>query len=304
MNTPLHDITPLWHSLPLSRVAGLQIHLKVEALQPIGSFKIRGIGRLCSLAAAKGARRFVSSSGGNAGIATAYAGCRLGIPVSVFTFANVPKAAIARMREFGADVVEAGATWDAAHQAAGHLAETENAVYIHPFDHPDLWQGHSTLIDEHVDASYVPDVLVCSVCGGGLLTGLIQGLARHQLHPHIITVETHHTASLKASLEAGRLVRFELRPSVAKTLAASQVAEQAFVSARDYGVEPIAVSDQEALDACRRFALDHRLLVEPSAGAALAVAYERLGSLKNYQRALIVVCGGAGISLKQDIFDY
>jgi len=91
---------------------------------------------------------------------------------------------------------------------------------------------------------------------------------------------------------------------VAKTLAASQVAEQAFISARDYGVEPIAVSDQEALDACRQFALDHRLLVEPSAGAALAVAYERLGSLPNHQRALIVVCGGAGISLKQDIFDY
>ena len=105
----LHTVTPVWHSLPISRIAGRPVHLKMEALQPVGSFKIRGIGHLCQNAVAGGARHFVSSSGGNAGVAAAYAGRELGVRTTVFVFHGVPDTARQRMEEYGAEVVVASA---------------------------------------------------------------------------------------------------------------------------------------------------------------------------------------------------
>ena len=80
---PLHIETPLFESRPLSILAGRSVWLKMEALQPPGSFKIRGIGFACQEYARRGAKRFISSSGGNAGITVAYAGRYLSIPVIV-----------------------------------------------------------------------------------------------------------------------------------------------------------------------------------------------------------------------------
>jgi len=79
----LHIHTPLIESRPLSLAAGRNIWLKLDALQPCGSFKLRGVGHACEVHHARGARHFVSSSGGNAGLAVAYAGRKLGVPVTV-----------------------------------------------------------------------------------------------------------------------------------------------------------------------------------------------------------------------------
>src|SRR6266571_5306111 len=92
---PLHIQTPLLISTPISAAFGHQVLLKMDALQPSGSFKMRGIGHACEVYAARGAKRFVSSSGGNAGIAVAVAGRQLGIPVTVV----VPETTGARARD-------------------------------------------------------------------------------------------------------------------------------------------------------------------------------------------------------------
>ena len=83
MNPPLHIQTPHFQSPAMTRSAGRDVWLKVEAMQPPGSFKIRGIGLACQEYASRGAGRFISSSGGNAGLAVAYAGRRIGVPVIV-----------------------------------------------------------------------------------------------------------------------------------------------------------------------------------------------------------------------------
>lgn len=301
----LHEVTPLCHSLPLSKAAGRKVWLKMEALQPIGSFKIRGIGLLCAKAAADGARHFVSSSGGNAGVAAAYAGRALGIPVTVFVFAGVPETAKQRMEEYGARVVIAGPSWQEAHEAASALAEREGAFYVHPFDHPDIWRGHSTLVDEVVAQGAKPGLVVVSVGGGGLLAGLLEGLDRNGLgSTKILAVETFGTESFHQAQKAGHLVRLPRINSVAKTLGAAQVAEAAFERARLHDVESLVVTDEQALRACRQFALDHRMLVEPAAGASLAAAYETLGAVGKAEDVLIIVCGGVGIALRDEVFAY
>ncbi len=138
-----------------------------------------------------------------------------------------------------------------------------------------------------------------SVGGGGLLSGVVEGLARNGWHDvPVLAVETEGAASLHAAMQAGRTVELERIDSVATSLGAKRVAEQALACARQHPVQSHLVSDRAALEACERFLLDHRVLVEPACGAALALAYTP-GALGSYQNVLVVVCGGATATLEQ-----
>ncbi len=173
------------------------------------------------------------------------------------------------------------------------------ALYVSPFDHPLIWQGHSTLIDEIVEEIGAPDAIVLSVGGGGLLCGVLQGLQRHDLGATpVIAVETEGTASLAASLKAGELVTLDKITGVAKSLGAKTVAQQAFEWSRQYPVQSVVVTDAEAITACLRFADEHRCLVEPACGASLSVAYQRHEVLASARRIVVIVCGGIGTSLE------
>ncbi|WP_243056003.1 pyridoxal-phosphate dependent enzyme [Pseudomonas sp. BP01] len=294
----LHIHTPLIESRSISLAAGRNIWLKLDALQPCGSFKLRGVGHACEVHQARGAQQFISSSGGNAGLAVAYAGRKLGVPVTVV----VPETTTGRAKELlrleDANVVVHGSSW----QEANALAQTlvgPNDAFIHPFDDPLLWAGHASLIDEVAEAGVKPDAVVLSVGGGGLLSGVVQGLQRNGWGDvPVLAVETHGAASLHAAMQAGHSVELERIASVATSLGAKRVADQALACAQQHPVHSHLVSDRAALEACERFLLDHRVLVEPACGAALALAYAP-GALAQYQNVLVVVCGGATATLEQ-----
>jgi L-serine/L-threonine ammonia-lyase len=296
---PLHLETPLFESQALSRISGRPIWLKLEAVQPPGSFKIRGIGLACREYARRGARRFISSSGGNAGIAVAYAGRKLGVPVVVVVPQTTSDTAKSKILQEDAEVIVHGATWDEANARALSMIGASDA-FLHPFDDPLLWQGHSTMVDEVVRAGVRPAVIVLSVGGGGLLSGVVQGLQRHGWNDvPIIAVETRGADSLARSLSAGRRVRLERITSIATTLGALQVCEQAFACARQHPLRSVVVSDRAAVTACRRFVADHRLVTEPACGASLAAVYDGVPEIEGCDSALVIVCGGAGVSMEQ-----
>jgi len=297
---PLHIRTPLIESFPLSERTGRRIWLKMENLQPTGSFKIRGIGLLCEQGKRDGVGRFISSSGGNAGCAAAYAGRQLGIQTTVFVPETTPPDARRKIALQGAEVKVTGNVWDEADLEARALAEKVDGLYISPFDHPLIWEGHATIVDEIADETDKPDAIVLSVGGGGLLCGVIEGLQRNgwQNVP-ILAVETEGTASLAASLAQGRLVTLDKITGVATSLGAKTVAQGAFERARRHPVQSIIVTDAEAIDACVRFADEHRCLVEPACGASLALAYSRPESLAGAESVVIIVCGGIGITLNK-----
>ncbi|GAA4117924.1 pyridoxal-phosphate dependent enzyme [Aminobacter aganoensis] len=295
----LHLNTPLLESRPLSLAAGRSVWLKMDALQPPGSFKIRGIGAACEHHASSGKRRFISSSGGNAGIAVAYAGRRLSIPVSVFVPETTTDRAKALIRQEGAEVIVHGASWQEANERALSALDAETA-FIHPFDDPLLWAGHATMIDEVVASGLSFDAVALSVGGGGLMAGVAQGLARNDLaHVPIIAVETDGAASLAAAMTAGWRVQLPAITSIATSLGARVVSERAFELAQSRAVESVIVQDRAAVEACLRFVDDHRVLVEPACGATLALAYTHPASLARFERVLMVVCGGATATLAQ-----
>jgi L-serine/L-threonine ammonia-lyase len=271
----------------------------MEALQPPGSFKIRGIGLACETHARHGATRFVSSSGGNAGIAVAHAGRRLGVAVTVVVPESTSARAISLIREEGAELIVHGASWQEAHARAQTLLGADDA-FVHPFDDPLLWDGHASLIDEVASAGIEPDAVVLSVGGGGLLCGVVQGLRRNGWdRVPVVAVETEGADSLAQSLRSGRRVELDAITSLATSLGAKQVCAQAFDWAGRHPISSVVVSDHAAVQACERFIDDHRVVVEPACGAALALAYDAAPALAAFASVLIVVCGGATATAAQ-----
>ena len=182
---------------------------------------------------------------------------------------------------------------------ATSLVEPDDA-YLHPFDDALLWRGHATLIDECAKSGLVPDAVVLSVGGGGLLCGVAEGIRRNGwTSTHIVAVETDGAASFNAAIAASQPVTLDHITSVATSLGAKRVCDQAMRVAAEHAVTSVVISDRAALDACERFLADHRILVEPSCGAALAVVYDAAPALEPFKTVLAVVCGGATATLEQ-----
>jgi L-serine/L-threonine ammonia-lyase len=283
----------------MSAESGRSIWLKLDALQPTGSFKIRGLGRACEQHASRGARRFISSSGGNAGIAVAYAGRALGIPVSVVVPETTSERAKLLIRREGAELIVHGSSWKEANEMAQTMVSDTDA-FLHPFDDPLVWQGNATLVVEVANSPLQPDAVVVSVGGGGLLCGIVEGLClAGWTNVPIITAETEGSASFAQSVKAGRRITLEKMTSVATSLGAKEVCEEAFRAAQTHPIRCATVSDRVAVSACVRFLDDHRMLVEPACGAALALAYENAPELAGLEKVLVVVCGGATTTWEQ-----
>ena len=297
--THLHIETPLFASRALTLRSGKETWLKFESLQPTGSFKIRGIGYACQEYVRQGAKRFVSSSGGNAGIAAAYAGRRLGVPVVVVVPETTTTRAKDRIRNEGANVIVHGASWQEANTLALSML-TETDFFIHPFDDPLLWQGHASMIDEIAASGVKPEAVVLSVGGGGLLCGVIEGLHRnHWTDVPVVAVETEGADSFAASVREGRLVELAAITSIATSLGARQVCRQAYEWPKTHPIINVVVSDISAVAACRQFIDDHQMVVEPACGASLAAVYDDVPEISAFRSVLVVVCGGVTSAISQ-----
>ena len=227
---------------------------------------------------------------------------------------------VAKIRAAGADeVVQYGATWKEADTYLRDVvirkaaAKGEEGVYVPPFDHPDIWAGNETLVDE-VDAQMealgegAPDVVVCSVGGGGLFNGVVQGVEKrtHWSETTVLAVETKGADSLAQSLEQGEQITLPGITSLATSLGATRVSERTFELASKHRgsgrVKSAVLTDAEAAMGCWRFADDERALVELACGVNIALCCggrlaRALGrKIKKDEKVLLVVCGGQNVT--------
>lgn len=278
---------------------------------------------------------FYCSSGGNAGLACATAAATLLQPCTIVVPLTTPGYMVDKLRSLGAEVVQTGANWAV---ADAHLREnllskdTERGVYVPPFDHPHVWAGAAGMVDEMVrqvgalgrpgglgtgqivEEEARVDAIVCSVGGGGLLCGIMEGIdrlvqARNEMGtPRVLAVETVGADSLDASIKAGKLVALPAITSIATSLGAPTVAARALQWTQEAEhLSNLVVSDADAVMGSLRFADDVRMLVEPACGAAICPAYN--GQLRKCLRdgltdeewsrknVVLVVCGGSLVSL-------
>ena len=286
-------------SLALSQYINGNVWLKIEAMQPSGSFKTRGIGLACREYISNGAGRLVTSSGGNAGLAVAYAGRKYGVKTTVVVPETTTQKAIELIKAEQAEVIIEGASWDESHRYASNLHKGESA-YIHPFDDPLVWNGHATMMDEIAASELTPDAVVLSVGGGGLLCGVLEGLHRNGwTDVPVVAVETEGADSLHQAVLADQLISLTAIESIATTLGAKRVTQTALGWTRKHNVITHVVSDLDAVEACAKFLDHHRILVEPACGASLSTIYQPIESLQDKQNVLVIACGGVGVSIAQ-----
>jgi L-serine/L-threonine ammonia-lyase len=203
-----------------------------------------------------------------------------------------------RIAALGANVIVFGAAWDEANEHALALARERGGAYLHAFDDPDIRDGHATLIDECVADGVEFDAVVCSVGGGGLLAGIVQGLQRNgRRGVPVIAVETEGAASYAAALAAGQPVALPALTSIATSLGARRVCRRAVDLAREHEIVSLTVTDAQAVAACLNFADEFRVLVEPACGATLAALDVHPERFARFERVLVEVCGGIGVSL-------
>ncbi|QUC21650.1 uncharacterized protein UV8b_05893 [Ustilaginoidea virens] len=309
------------------------VFLKLENLQPAASFKSRGIGNfvLSKLAAATAAAQagaaaapggapprphFYCSSGGNAGLACVHAAVTLGCDATVVVPLSTPDSTVGKLRQAGAArVLRLGASWQ---EADDYLTQTLMAdaraagqapVYVPPFDAPEVWDGNAGIVREI--ARQLPllrepaprlDAVVCSVGGGGLLCGIVQGLDELGLsRTKVVAVETEGADSLAQAVAAGGLVTLPCISSLATSLGARRVCQQALDYAARGSVANLVLSDAEAAAACRRFLDEERLLVELACAVCPAVCYagklaDAVPGLTEDSVVVVVVCGGSNVS--------
>jgi threonine dehydratase len=268
--------TPVAGSRALSESCGGPVWLKCENLQRTGSFKIRGAyTRLARLDAAQRAGGVVAASAGNHAQGVALAAQMLGITATVFMpeRAAIPK--VGATRGYGAQVHLVGETIDGSIAAATEFAERTGAVFVHPFDHPDIIAGQGTVGLEVLEQ--VPDVRTVLVCtgGGGLLGGIAAAVKAQRPDVSVVGVQAEGAAAWPASLDAGAPQALARMRTIADGIAVGRPGDITFPQVAAL-VDDILTVDEDALSRALLHCLERaKLLVEPAGAAAVAALLEQ-----------------------------
>ncbi|MFA1541012.1 threonine/serine dehydratase [Actinomadura monticuli] len=266
--------------------------LKLELAQHTGSFKARGA--FNHILAARDEGRLpdtgvVAASGGNAGLAFAYAAAEAGVPAEVFVPETAPAVKVARLRALGAAVVQVGTRYAEAQDAAVKRAADTGALLCHAYDLPEVCAGQGTLGLEILEQTGGEvDTVLIAVGGGGLMAGVaaaLEGRAR------VVGVEPETIPTLERALHAGRPVDVDVCGVAADSLGATRLGEIAFSVASRTGVRPLLVTDEAIIEARRHLWDEYRLVVEHGTAAALAALRTGAHRPAPDERVLVVLCG-------------
>ncbi|MFJ5962212.1 threonine/serine dehydratase [Pseudarthrobacter oxydans] len=268
------------------------VWFKCEFMQHTGTFKARGALNRIFAAKERGELKpevgVVVASGGNAGLANAYAAAQLGVPATVFVPAAAPAVKVRKLKAIGATVVQGGAEYADAYQAAiGHARET-GAVYCHAYDQPEIAAGAGTVGLELLDQVGGVDTVLVAVGGGGLMAGIaaaVEGRAR------VVAVEPDSAPTLNAALAAGEPVDVPVAGIAADSLGARRIGDIGYSVAVRAGVESVLVSDADIIEARTKLWDGYRIVVEHGAAAAYAALTSGAYTQGVGERVAVILCG-------------
>ena len=273
--------TPLLHSRLLSEMVGGPVYLKCENLQRTGSFKIRGAYvRIARLTEAERAGGVVAASAGNHAQGVALAASLLGCKATVFMPEGAPLPKVAATKAYGAEVIFPGPTVDDCLEAAEVHAKEQGAVFIHPFDHPDVVAGQGTIGLEIIEQRPDVQTIVAATGGGGLVAGI--AVAAKELRPDVkvIGVQAKRAAAFPPSLAATRPMRVEIGPTMADGIAVGRPGDLTFEHVSKL-VDAVVTVSEESLSQALLLCLERaKQVVEPAGAAGVAAMLEHAYAFK------------------------
>jgi threonine dehydratase len=264
---------------------------KLEHLQHTGSFKPRGAFNRLLTAKENGeltGQGIVAASGGNAGLAAAYAARELGVPARIFIPTTTPDAKVAKLRTLGADIVQVGNEYAEAYQAALDAQRESGALLVHAYDQPEVVAGQGTIGLELLEQAGMFDTVLIAVGGGGLIAGIATAIGDNA---QVIGVEPELAPTMHTALEAGGPVDVQVGGIAADSLGGRRLGDLAFAAIREYGVRSLLVGEDAIVAARKELWLDHHLAVEHGAAVAYAALKSGVYRPAGGERVVVVVCG-------------
>jgi threonine dehydratase len=269
------------------------LRLKLENLQVSGSFKARGaFNNLLQADLDQRRRGVVTASGGNHGLAIAYAATKLGMPATIYLPETAGADRVARIAAWGAQVVQHGRNWDDAHARAQEHASREGLLYVHPFDADRTLHGTGALGLELLDDLPEVDCVLIAIGGGGLIAGMASAIKQTRPNVRIIGVEPTGAASMQAAVQAGRVVELARTDTIADTLSPRAVCDRTLTLTQRYVDEIALVSDAQMVAAMRWLWTECNQLVEPAGAAVIAALLNDAVSVEQHTCPVALICGG------------
>jgi len=289
--------TPLVESAALSRITGTPVYLKLETMQPTGSFKLRGATNALADLAERGIMKVVTASTGNHGRAVAHAARALGMEAAVCMSALVPKNKVDAVSALGARVVIAGRSQDEAQAEALRLASEEGFAFVSPFDNLNVIAGQATIGLEIMEA--LPDTasIVVPLSGGGLFSGVAFAAKRICADVEMIGVSMERGAAMHASLAAGRPVLVDEVETLADSLGGGIGLDNkhTFALTKELADSVLLLDEASIARGIVHAYREERLVIEGAAAVGIAALLD--GRVDVLRGPVVLVVSGANIDI-------
>jgi threonine dehydratase len=266
------------------------VHLKLETLQPTGSFKVRGA--LAALSRVGAGSPVVTASAGNAGLGIAWAASVLGVHATIVVAETASPAKVAALRALPVELIQHGADYD---EAEAHALSLPGVTYVSSYNDTGVIAGQST-IGRELDAQLPGLITVAAPLGGGSLASGLGLWAAHRAGARVVGVEAERSPAMSTALAAGRITPFEVGDTLADGLAGNlEPGAVTFELVRDHVAAVVQVSEAEIEEAIRFLARAHGIVAEGA--GAVAVAGVLAGRVPRGDEPLVAVITGRNIAL-------
>ena len=285
--------TPVVVDSRLAKETGANVFLKAESMQKSGSFKIRGAYNTISrLSDEEKSRGVIAASAGNHAQGVAYAAQLLGVRSTIVLPVHAPLTKVMATKDLGAHVVMHGSTFDEAVAYSKELQQERGFTYVHAFDNPNVVAGQGTIGLEIVEALPEISTIIVPIGGGGLISGIAIAAKTFKPSVRIIGVQSENVSWVKPSLEAGRPIIPEPRPTIADGIAVKTPGELTLPLIQSYVDEIVEVSDEEVAHGIYHCVSHSHLVVEGAGAAGVAALIAGKFSVTPGETICAVLCGG------------
>jgi threonine dehydratase len=290
---PYLPATPLQHSAAFTEKARCHVHLKLESIQPVRSFKVRGaLNKLIHIDPAARAQGVITASAGNHGLGVAYAARLFRVPATVFVPEHANPLKVEAIKRLGARVIPAGRNYAEANHEATEMAARGTATFVPAFDDPDVVAGQGTVAIELLSQLRDFDTVLVPVGGGGLIAGVALYLKARRPRVRVIGVEPAGADAMLRSLEARQVVTLDRVETIADGLAASAPGRLTLQIALECVDAVLRVEEEELLRAIRLCVEWEHVLAEPAGAAGVAALLYHHRPAPD-ERVVVLLTGGS-----------
>lgn len=304
MHTAMERLTPIVHRTPLltsattDNLIGKHVYFKMENQQKTGAFKFRGASfKLMQLSKEQLNKGVITASAGNHAQGVAHAAAKLGARATIFMAEKTPHAKVNATRNYGAEVVLTGETFQEAYEASLKRQMQTGAVYIHPFDDYDVMAGQGTIAMEMLRQEDRMDTIMVPIGGGGLISGISVAAKHVNRNIKVIGVQACGASAMYESYHTNRVKNLKSVSTIAEGIAVKQPGKHTLPLIREYVDDIVTVTDEEIAAAILYMLERNKTLIEGAGAASLAALFKYHEQIKSRHCGVIVSGGNMDINM-------